>query len=263
MIIVRWLRVLLSLPIQWLGLLALYFDLPADVLILRAAWAVGRDTEAARLALAAIHRRQGREAALLQAAVWLEEHPLPFLGAFAGGLALERGDLVAAWDYLARGRAAGDDPMGGLDLLEFAIATAEPDADASEVARRFVTRSDLPPALRRAVEVELMLDDLLSRRFDEATRRADFLLDVAEDPVSEMVLWAAALHAGDAAAAKGHYECAEMPPAQKSYYAFLGHLALGAAAEAQADLERLRAHDEKAALAAEALQRRREGAGVP
>ena len=37
MFIVRWMRVLLSLPILWLGLLALYFKQPVSLSLLSAA----------------------------------------------------------------------------------------------------------------------------------------------------------------------------------------------------------------------------------
>jgi len=262
MFIVRWVRTLLSLPILWLGQLALNFNTPASIGLLSAAWAVGRDAEVGRSALAAIQRLRGRDTALAQARHWLERHPRPHFAAFAGLMALEGGDAEGAKAFLARGRELDDDPMGGLDWLEYLIAHRSEQSVLSEVARRFEMRKDLPPDLTKTVLTELMFDDLMNGRLEGAKLRAERLVEVAEDPPSEMVLWAVATHADDSSRAERHLGRADMPPAQKSYYQFMGYLAIGRSAEAREVLTQLRDQDEALAHRAEGILKAKEAANV-
>jgi tetratricopeptide (TPR) repeat protein len=258
MFIVRWIRGLLSLPILWLGLLALYFNQPASIPLLGAAWAVGGDAEVGRSALAATRRFKGRAEALAKARAWLERDPHPHFAATAGLLSLEAGRLDEAKAFLARGRELGDDPMGRLDWLEYAIAGISGGSVA--VARQFEARRDLPADLSRAVLQELMFDDLLNGRFDEAKLRAERLLDVDEFAPAEIAMGALAQRAGDEAGAKRHYARAalKLTPAQISYLAFIGYLAIGARAQAEESLAKLRGQDEALALRAEGILKSRE-----
>ena len=257
MFIVRWIRALLSLPILWLGQLALYFRQPASIALLTAAWAVGGDAEVGRSALSETRRFKGRDEALAQARAWLERHPRPHFAAMAGLLSLEAGNLDDAKAFLARGRELGDDPMGRLDWLEYAIAGMSGEGIAA--ARRFETRRDLPGDLSKAVLNDLMFDDLVNGRFDEAKLRAARFLEVDDYAPAEMVLWILARRDGDEAAARKHYARANLPPAQKSYLTFVGYLAIGARAQADEALAKLRGQDEALALRAEGLLKSRTG----
>jgi len=256
MFLVRWLRSLASLPILWLGQLALALKQPAGTALLSAAWAVSRDAGVGNAALAATYQMKGREAALAQARAWLERHPRPGFAALAGLLCLDAGALEEARDFLACGRQLGDDATGGLDRLDYRIAGRS--GNALEVARQLDARTDLPPDLSKTVCTELMFDDLMNGRFDDAKRRAEHLLEVGEDAASELVLWALATRAGDQVAAEGHYGRAHLPPAQKSFYAFLGYAAIGSSAAAQEVLAELRGQDQALALQAEGIVKTRE-----
>jgi hypothetical protein len=256
MFVVRWVRLLLSLPILWLGLLALYFKQAASIPLLTAAWVVGRDAEVGRSALAATRRFKGRDEGLAQARKWLERSPRPHFAAMAGLLSLEAGRLDDAKAFLARGRELGDEPFGRLDWLEYAIG--EVSGSGLEVARRFEARKDLPPDLSRAVLAALMFDDLLACRFDNAKFRAERFLDVDAFAPAEMALWALAERAGDEAEAKRRYARADLPPAQKSYLTFIGCLAVGRREQAEEVLAKLRDQDEALALRAEGVLKSRE-----
>ena len=260
MFIVGWIRSLVSLPILWLGQLALYFKQPASIALLSAAWAVGRDAEVGRTALAATRQFKGRDEALAKARAWLERHPRPHFAAVAGLWSLETDSLDDAKAFLARGRELGDDPMGRLDWLEYLIAGISGNGIAA--ARQFATRKDLPADLSKAVLQDLMFDALLSGRFDEAKLHAERFLEVAEFPPAEMVLWALAQRDGDEAGAKSHYDRADLPPAQKTYLTFIGRLAIGQQAQAEEALAKLRGQDESLALRAEGLLKSREPSNV-
>jgi hypothetical protein len=256
MFIVEWIRALLSLPILWLGQLALRFKQPASIALLDAAWAVGRDAEVGHTALAAIRQFKGRDEALAKARAWLEKHPRPHFAALAGLLSIESNKLDDAKAFLALGRELGDDPMGRLDWLEYAIA--ETSGNGIAAARQFEARKDLPPNLSKAVLQTLMCDDLLSGRFDEAKLRADRFLDVDDFAPAEMVLWALALRDGDEAAAQRHCDRIDMPPGPKSYLLFIGYLAIGRRTQAEEALAKLRAQDESLAHSAEGILKSRE-----
>jgi len=256
MFIIRWIRTLLSLPILWLGQLALHFKLPASIALLSAAWTIGGDAEVGRSALMAMRQLKSRDDALAQARAWLQCAPRPHFAAMAGLLSLETGNLDDAKAFLARGRELGDDPMGRLDWLEYAIAGMS--GNGLAVARQFDSRRDLPSDLSRAILQDLMFDDLLSGRFDEAKLRAERFLDVDDFSPAEMVLWSLAQRDGDEAAAKRHYARINLPPAPKSYLTFIGWLAVGARAQAEEALAKLRNQDEALAHSAEGILKSRE-----
>lgn len=260
MFLVRWFRSLASLPILWIGQLLLNFNAAPAVPVLKAAWAVSGDTETGRLALMAVARLEGTARAYEFAQGWLAERPDGVFAGAAGLLAVELGRIEEAQQLLQRGHELGSDRFGSLDWLEFLIA--ERTGRNVEVAQRLETRADLPPDLSCAVRIELMFDALMRGRFDEARRRAGALLDIADEPRAEAVLWALALRAGDAAALRAHDARIDLPAAHKCYYQFLGSLAVGARVEAEKALNALRAYDAAFAERAVAEIRRRESAHV-
>lgn len=260
MFLIRWLRSLASLPILWIGQLLLNFNAAPAVPLLKTAWAVSGDTETGRLALTAVARLESTSKAYDLALAWLREYPNGVFAGAAGLMAVELGHLDDAQQLLQRGHELGSDRFGTLEWLEFLIA--ERTNTGVEVAQRLEKRSDLPPDLSCAVRIELMFDALMHGRFDEAQRRAEAMLDIADDPRAEAVLWALALRAGDAAAIKLHDARIDLPPAHKCYYQFLGSLAVGAKVEAEKALNALRNYDAALAERAVAEIRRRESAHV-
>lgn len=247
--IVRSVRKLVSLPVEWLAQGALMLNLPASVSLLSAAWRVGADEEVGRAALMAMMRFRGRAAARAEAERWLREAPAPVFAGFAGLLAMEDNDVPAAQAFLARGRELGDDPLGGLDWLDYAVAMAS--GGGAAVNERLDLRSDLPPDLARVVRTERMIGALVHREFDRARQGADRLLEVADDPTAEVVLWALARKDGASARAEAHLARATLPTAPRLYYQFLGCWAIGDSAETARLLEELRREDE--ALATKAV----------
>ncbi len=260
MFLVRWLRTLASLPLLWVGQLLLNFGAAPSAHILQAAWTVGRDPETGRLALNAVARTQSATSALALAEQWLARHPEGVFAGTAGLLALELGRIEDARRLLARGQELSGDPLGTLDWLDFALAEYE--GRGPEAAQRLDRRADLPPDLSCAVRVELMFHALMTGRFDDARRRALALLDIADEPRAEAVLWALALRAGDAPALRRHEARMDLPPAHKCYYQFLGSLAVGATVEAERALNALRSYDSALAERAVADARRRESPHV-
>jgi hypothetical protein len=252
----------LSLPPLWLGQLACILKMPAGVPLLRAAWRLGGSGAVAGAALAAILQRRGPAAAQAQAARWLQQRPRPEIASFAGMLAVDAGDLETARDLLARGRQLGDDRTGALDLLEYFIAARTGQgAQVLELARRFQDRRDLPSLLSKAVLSVLMWDALEHGRGEEARRRALHLLEVDLVPEAEMVLWALHLRDGDHAQAEVHLERSGLPPPQRSYYQFLGSLAVGRTDHARQFLLQLRDLDGFLAGKAEAALKSKEPGG--
>ena len=99
------LRKLVSLPVQWAGQIAAFVSAPAAAALLRIAWRIGRDGQIGRQAVIQLVKSAGPAVAYAVAARWMDLHPQPEIAPWAGLLALDAGDLSAARDWLARGRA--------------------------------------------------------------------------------------------------------------------------------------------------------------
>jgi hypothetical protein len=226
--LIRWIRMLLSLPFLWAGKLAIVLKLPMDMPLLKAAWYISGNGDTGRGALVAILRHQGPQAAMLQAQLWMQRNPKPEIAAFAGLLTLDAGDLELAKTYLQLGRQAGDEKDGLLDTLEYCIVgrTDGPDTVA-QLARQFGTRSDLPADLSKRVLIELLWGDMFQSQWDAAADKAGRLLAVAETPVAQAALWALALRRGDHPAAQKHLAMVKLPTVLRSYYQCLGSAAIG------------------------------------
>ncbi len=249
MFIVRWIRTLASLPILWLGELFARFSAALSVPLLKTAWAVGRDPEVGREALSIVRRLQGMPASTALAESWLARYRRPQFAATAGLLALERNDVDRAALMLQAGQTLGDDPLGGLDWLEYLIADRRGEAKA--VRQAMASRHDLPPQLSHLLLVDAMYDALLQGQFDQAQLRAIRLLDIAEDPHAEAVLWALAQRDRDARRAAEHFDRVSLSPPERTFCQVLGYTAIGAQAEAAEAMATLREQDERLAKRAE------------
>lgn len=234
-------RKTISLPFQWLGQLAAMFGVPFGVDLLKMAWKIGGAGATAGLALAAIRKHHGEAAAGAQAGAWMNARPRPEIAVVAGFAAVWDGDLNSARDYLRRGRQAGKDRTGVLELLEMIIATHTGPGEAAEVAGRLEARHDLSASVSKLVLHKVLWSDLLAGRFGPARARADHLLAVAEDPVARMALWALELGEGRERQAGGHLGRAGLMSAEsRLQYECLGYAAVGRNGEARAKLDQLR-----------------------
>lgn len=241
MFIICWIRTLLSLPLQWLGQVAGWTRTGLDVTLLTAAWWVSGDGRVARQALLRIYSTHGRDFAQLQAQAWMRRAPRPEIAAMGGLIALELGQLETAWELFQAGQQIGPDDEGFLELLEWQLTVRGGDVGAiQDLIRRFESRRDLSPLLRRTVLCSLLWDAVTEKRFDEAARRAKHLLSIEEVPEAHMALWAGALNNGDARASQAHLAAANMAPARKLYYQILGNAVVGYREEAGALLAQLR-----------------------
>ncbi|MDP7290406.1 MAG: hypothetical protein QGH94_20660, partial [Phycisphaerae bacterium] len=87
MFLIRFIRILLSLPFVWVGLLSGMFQLPISIPLLQAAWWISADGQMAVNALSTMVKHERTEEALACAMVWMEKQPSAELAAYAGVLA--------------------------------------------------------------------------------------------------------------------------------------------------------------------------------
>jgi len=239
---------LLSAPLLWLGQLAHMFQMPAGAKLLQAAWWVSGQGERAKLALAAMRKQEGLAQARGRAADWLDRRPCPEIAGFAALLALEAGDDDDARQFLQRGQALGQDRDGTLDLVEYVLAARGSDSQAlRDLVRRLDQRRDLPPALCRLVGIEQAYDHLLEGRFDDAARRANHLLAVADCPPAEIALWALALREGHDDQAERHLRNAGPANPELVQFQALGSAAIGRLDEVRSLLLWLQEHEPRVA----------------
>ena len=225
---VRALRKLVSLPVQWAGQIAVVLSDQAGAALMGAAWRIGRDGQVARQALMYAMKSAGAEVSYALATRWMASYPQAEIAHWAGILAADAGDLPAARDWLARGRACGEDIGGFAEWLELCIAQRAGGDEINEVVERLSGRQDLLPLVRRTILEHQAGRDLLRRDFDAARRRAKYLVGVEDNPQAEMILWATARQAGDLRAASRHLARAGkgLPPAQLNYMRCLGAWAI-------------------------------------
>jgi hypothetical protein len=221
-------RRLLALPLLLLGRLFALISPPSCVGLYMAAWTVSGDGQIAVLTLQAMSAHLGAEAAEAAAAAWMARRPRPDIAAFAGLLALHRDDAESAAHWLVRGRQAGQDALGNLDLLEYLLAAHDRPGARTELARQLAHRRDLSPALARLTHEELLWDDMFSRNFAAAYHRARRLLEIEDLLPAAAAMWALAERSGRAdLAGEYHAQLATAPPAPRLYWQCLGSFAVG------------------------------------
>ncbi len=173
MFMVRIVRKTLSLPLLWVGQAAAWGNLGIEIPLLSAAWYVSGDGETARIALARVFSTRGAGAALVCAKTWMNREPSPEIAAMGGLMAIEKGQIDTAREFLAAGQQAGMDREGMLELLEWQLAMIDADNRTVEtLIDRFEARKDLSPLLRRMILVWQMWRAVVGKRFDEVDRRA-------------------------------------------------------------------------------------------
>ena len=245
MFIVRWIRKLVSLPFLWLGQLAGMIKLPVSLTLMKAAFAVSGDGDIGRLALVAVYRQMGPDAALAQAAGWMAGRAHAQIAAWAGLMAVDAGRSDEARSYLARAQQLGSDRLGMIEMLEFRIAQCDPDpAAACGVVDRLAGRRDLAPSLTRSVLNVRMWNAMLAGRLDEAQACAQHLLEVDDEPAASMVMWALSRRRGNQRRAAGHLRGAAGAPADlRLQWQCMALAAVGSGDEAAAALAELRQLD--------------------
>jgi len=252
MALVGLIRRLLALPLLLAGRLLALISPPTSAPLFRAAWWVNGDPQTAVLALQALHRHFGPEPALATATAWMNRRPCPDIAAFAGLLALQHDDPHAADEWLARGRQAGNDALGDLELLEYVLVARTRPGGATELARQLADRRDLPPTLSRLLHEELLWDEMFSAQFDGAQRRARRLLAIQHLPSALAALWAIAEQHGQRGASEDFSRqlAAGLPQPVRLYWQCLGCFAVGRREQAREILADLRDHSEPLASAA-------------
>jgi hypothetical protein len=229
MFVIRWLGVLLSLPLQWAGQLVMFFHPPTAAVLLQGAWALGGDSAIAIAVLGRMLKAGQKDAARVRAEQYIRRRPHADLAVFAGLMAIDDGDLARAGQWLAYSKTLGPSRTGMPDILEYSIAEHEDDPRAATNMGQalIATRRDLPLLLTRRIHNDFLLMDLLDHRFDQIRPRAEHMLAVEENPVVEFALWALARKEGRESQAAAHFARANCPPAASLHYRALGAHAIG------------------------------------
>ncbi|MDP6046265.1 MAG: hypothetical protein QGG25_11700 [Phycisphaerae bacterium] len=244
MFLIRFIRILLSLPFVWVGLLSGMFQLPISIPLLQAAWWISADGQMAVNALSTMVKHERTEEALACAMVWMEKQPSAELAAYAGVLATitQTPGPDIARDMLERAKQFDKDKLGLVELLEFMIAQRfGPMGAAADCARRLESRNDLSPNVSDVIHSVLLWVDMLARRFDDVKQRAQFMLSIGESPPANLAMAALTRRDGDEIGALRHTDnAAKMDLTHRYYYRFLAAWAFGAEVEASEYLEKLR-----------------------
>ena len=222
MVLIRWGGGLLAIPLRLLALALRLLGMPNHRLM-RAIWFISGDEEAAIASLSPLLAENRRDEVLAVVQRWNARRPRPMLVGFAGLLLLDNGDISAARQALLEGRQmAAPDPTAMLEVLEFGIAQKDENLLAArQCAIRLEQRRDLPPTLRREILYERMMNVLMERNFEDARQRAAFLLNIQQEPLAELVLWALAARRGDDQAAAMHLNRGLLPGSPQRYYQYL------------------------------------------
>jgi hypothetical protein len=260
MFLIRFIRMLLSLPFLWGGQLTGMFQMPISISLLKAAWWISADGETGFKALVAISRYGSSIEAIGRAMSWIEKYPRVELAAYTGLLAAGEGMEDIARDMLWRCQQFPPDKLGLTELLEFGIAQRfEPPGASVACARRLEDRDDLSATVSGMIHAELLWDDMLCKRFEASARRAEFMLAVGESPIAHVVLSALAKCHGDLVGISRHRDRAKLPPAELHYYSFLASVGIDDDEAAREHLASL--GDLNASLAGHAVDLVREAGG--
>ena len=197
MFLVRWIRLLLSLPVLWLGRLGVMFDVRGGVELIKAAYAIGQDPATAILALSYVRKYQGDEGLLAQARAWCDRRVRPEIAGLAGAVEiLGPGRVEQAREWQAMAISTGeDDPYGNVDFLRLMVATDKD--EALRVAEEVIAGGKCNPLTTQTALTWLAYEALAGGRWGEARQRAEHLLAVSKYPPAIIVLWALASRSGE------------------------------------------------------------------
>jgi len=228
MFLIRWIRKLLSLPLEWAGLLANMFKQPFALPLFQAAYAVNGDGQTALAAVQVARARQGPEAAQAMSEHYLSKKVQPETAAIAGLLAIDRGDLPAAGVHLDQARSSGADRTGLVDMLALFAGLRNPDDAVSDaVALEMAARSDVLPIVSKTSRMHLLWRHLQNHDFDQARNCADRLLAVEDNPQAYAVLWAIERNAGRGRQAQSLLAKVKLPAPQRLYSQAMGLACIG------------------------------------
>ncbi len=200
MLLINWLSRMVAFPLVTLGSLLGGMGVQWSERLLYWAARISGDG-AYYMAFMGQFAKADQQAALALSANWrVRTNPVPF-ETMRAGLAAECGNVPLAEEYLRNARAAGADPAGLCDHLEFLLVLNEEQADAAAFARQLESRRDLNPLTSKLVYGELMWDALARGDLSEAERHAGKLVVIENDPAAQRCLWAVAMQRGDSAAA--------------------------------------------------------------
>ena len=230
MFLIRFIRMLLSLPFLWSGQLTGMLQTPISIPLLKAAWRISADGKTGFTALAAISKHGGPDEALACGMGWMETQPRVEIAAFTGVMAANTGLGDVARNMLAQCQRFAKDKLGLTELLEFLIAARFDESPNStlDCARRLENRKDLSPTVSKMIYTELLWNEMLDGKLDEAERRAEHMLSVGDEPLASIAMSAISNHNGNARDAEKHMaQAAKLPPAELHYYCFLAACGTG------------------------------------
>lgn len=246
MFLVRAVRQILSLPFSILATVAGFFSRELAGRLHNLAWLVGADGRSGLAALVKFLPTEGPDALRARALAMLARQPSAIIAAYAGMLAMEAGDTVEAEGLLNLAQGLGGDPDCLTEMLEYQIASSRA-SDIREnwqLAAAMADRRDLSPTVSKMVLSSLMWLELSQGQLEQARRRAEHLLAVADDPQVETVLEAIHVRA-DRLAEAGlcAARAASAPPARRLYWSCLASHAVGLHPRADEALAELRDYD--------------------
>jgi len=234
MFLMRFIRMILSLPFLWTGRVAVMFQTPLSIPLLKTAWWISADGQVGVAALGAIAKLHEPAEAIGCALAWMQKLPRAEVAAYAGILAAEAGLGDIARNMHVACKQLPPDQLGLTELLEFTISQRfEPPGASADCARRLEARSDLSPTVSRMISMELLWDAMIAGRLDEVRRRATHVLAVGQAPAAHVAMAAVS---EDQTEASRHLGQAKLPPAELHYFSYLAARGTGNQAEADRQL---------------------------
>jgi hypothetical protein len=244
MFILRWLRMLLALPLFWLGQLLGMLKLPLCLPFLKAAWSIGRIENMGIVALVKIQQMESIQAARNQAAAWLASDPCPEIAAFAGLLAVDAGDLTDAARCRDLCLELGPDRQGLTEWLELTIAAKNNDDQAAEdLYQRLATRTDLSPLVSKYLMEIFLVKALLGRNWIEAEARAKRLWSIEDNPWAATAIWAINWKYGKAEEFQKFIQKIKLNPGQVLFFQTAALCACGDMEQARCSFDSLKQTD--------------------
>ena len=248
MFLIRFILNLVSAPLWLVATAAGLVSPPLAARTHALIWQISGNERAGAFALARYLHSGGIEIARTEADKMLRRRPTPVIAAMMGMVEFGAGDLDAAERYLVIAQEAGADVDGQTETLEYMLAVSKAGGrrGMTEINERMEQRRDLSPMLRKMVLESQMLTALLDGAYDSARRRAEHLLEVADHPTAEIILWAIHLRAGETARAEAHLARSEaMAPVERLHSQYMAARAIGRNDEAANILESLQAYGDE------------------
>ena len=191
MFILYLLRMLVALPVFWLGQLLGMLKSASCLPFLKAAWWIGRNENMGLVALVKIQQLESAQSARIQAAAWLASDPCPGMAAFAGLLALDAGDLDDAGRCRDLCLELGGDRQGLIEWLELILADKNNNGQAAaDLHQRLAMRTDLSPLVSKSLLEISVIKALFGKNWIDAESPAKRLWSIEDNPWAATAFWA-------------------------------------------------------------------------